>query len=199
MASSLALVVFAAATLFFGWCRPEFRTAAPEPFSIQQNQALVILTILLVPLIVYSMHAMLSGSFAVENRGGTYVISSGSGYALEAQHMAGPLICAWLALTRFRWQALLVLVPYVLVRTYAGTSRWSIVLVMVAVGLVYAWQKRFTRPPVWAMVGVVPLLPAVSRDWREPAVPVGPYQRGRVAGIGRGAGRGRAGKSEGEI
>ncbi len=157
LASSLALLVFAAATLGFGWCRPEFRTAVPEPFSLVQKQALLVLTVLLGPLIAYSLHGMFSGAFGVENRGGTYVISSGSGYALEAQYLAGPLICAWLAVTRFRWYALLLLAPYVFVRTYAGTSRWSIVLVMVAVGLVYAWQNRFKRPPVWAVLCVIPL------------------------------------------
>jgi hypothetical protein len=157
MASSLALMVFAAATLVFGWCRPEFSSAALESFSLEQRRALVILTILLGPLVVYSLHAMFSGAFAVENRGGTYVISSGSGYGLEAQHMAGPLICAWLAVTRFRWYSLLVLAPYIFIRSYAGTSRWTIVLVLAAIGLVYAWQKRLMRPPVWALLSAVPL------------------------------------------
>ena len=145
MASSLALLVFAATTLAFGWCRPQFQTAVPESFNPRQKQALLILTMLLTPLIVYSLHGLFSGAFAVEDRGGTYVISSGSGYALEAQHMAGPLICAWLAVTRFRWYSLLVLAPYIFIRSYAGTSRWTIVLVLLAVGLVYAWQKRLVR------------------------------------------------------
>ena len=157
MASSLALVVFAAATVAVGWCRPEFRTTVPEPYNLQQKQALVFLTILLGPLVVYSLHGMFSGAFAVENRGGTYVISSGSGYALEAQYLAGPLICAWLAVTRFRWYSLLLLAPYIFVRAYAGTSRWSIVLVLVAVGLVYAWQKRLLRPPIWAVLCAIPV------------------------------------------
>jgi len=157
MASSLALVVFAAATMAFGWCHPKFQTTAAEPFSFPQKRALVLVTILLGPLCLYSLHAMFSGAFAVENRGGTYVISSGNGYSMEAQYMAGPIICAWLAVTRFRWYSLLALAPYIYVRTYAGGSRWTIVLVLVAISLVYAWQKRLTRPPVWTVLCAVPL------------------------------------------
>jgi hypothetical protein len=159
MASSLALMVFATATITVGWCRLEFRTATTEPFSIQQKRALLILTILLAPVIAYSLHAMFGGAFTYENRGGTYVIASGSGggYGLEAQYMAGPLVCAWLAVTRFRWYTLLVLAPYLYVRTYAGGSRWTIVLVLIAIGLVFSWQKRLTRPPVWAVVCAIPL------------------------------------------
>jgi len=157
MATSLALVVLATTTIAFGWGHPEFRTNQPEPFSLQQKRALVVLTILLTPLIVYSLHGMFSGAFAVENRGGTYVTSKGSGYGLEAQHMMGPLICAWLAVTRFRWYSVLVLVPYIFVRAYAGTSRWTIVLILVAAGLVYAWQKRLLRPPIWTLFCAIPL------------------------------------------
>jgi O-antigen polysaccharide polymerase Wzy len=78
----------------------------------------------------------------IENRGGTFVMTGASGYTLEAQYMAGPLLCAWLCVARFRWQALLILIPYVAYRSYAGMSRWTFVLLFVALALAYAWEKR---------------------------------------------------------
>ena len=94
---------------------------------------------------------------SLENRGGTMVMTGASGYTLEAQYMAGPLICAWLAVKRFRGPALLLLIPYLLYRGYAGMSRWTLVLVLLALALVYAWQKRLKWPPLWAILCAVPL------------------------------------------
>jgi hypothetical protein len=94
----------------------------------------------------------------IEDRGGTFVMTGASGYTLEAQYMAGPLICAWLSVTRFRWYSLLLLVPYVAYRTYAGMSRWTFVLLFVALGLVYAWEKRLKWFSLPVVVLAVPVL-----------------------------------------
>jgi hypothetical protein len=156
--SSLGLVVFAAATLGFGWCRVQFRSAAPAPFTPEQRRALLILAILLLPVVAYSIRAGQT-DFATEERGGTYMMVGASGYAIEAQLMAGPLVCALLAVTRFQWGALLLLVPYVGYRAFAGMSRWSFVLLFVALGLMYAWQTRRKWLPWWILVCVIPVFP----------------------------------------
>jgi hypothetical protein len=155
--SSVAFVVFAVTCLAVGWHRPGFPTPAPAPFGETQRQALVLLTVLLIPPIAYSIHSNLSGGMQGEHRGGTFVLTGASGYTLEAQFMAGPLICAWLAVGRFRWPAVLPLVPYLFYRTYSGGSRWTLVLLFLALALVYAWQKRIKWLPLWSVVCAVPL------------------------------------------
>src|SRR3974377_1583771 len=92
-----------------------------------------------------------------ENLGGTFVLTGSSGYVLEAQYMAGPLICAWLAVTRFRWTALALIIPWVAYRSYAGLARWTIVLLLVAIALVYAWQRRSKWLPTWAILAAIPV------------------------------------------
>ena len=48
-ASSLALVIFAAACTATGWCPVSFKTPAPAPFSPEERTALVVLTMILAP------------------------------------------------------------------------------------------------------------------------------------------------------
>ena len=156
--SSFGLVVFALATLAFGWCRTEFAKPVPSVSSRDHVAGLVVVTVLLAPIIAYSLHASLSGGVRGEHIGGTYVMTGSSGYTAEAQYMAGPLICAWLAVKRFKWQALLLTFPYVLYRSYAGWSRWTFLLFFLAMTLIYAWQKRIKWPPTWAVFAAVPLL-----------------------------------------
>jgi hypothetical protein len=155
--SSVALVVFAATCLAFGWHQPGFPTPEPLPFERNQRIALILATLILIPPIAYSIHSSVSGGLQGEHIGGTFILTGATGYTLEAQYMAGPLICAWLALSRFRWPALLVLIPYIFYRTYSGGSRWTLVLLFLALTLVYAWEKRIKWPPFWAVLCVVPL------------------------------------------
>jgi hypothetical protein len=98
-------------------------------------------------------------NYATEMRGGVSVMLGASGYTIEAQLMAGPMICAFLAVTQFNRKALLVLIPYVAYRSYVGMSRWSFVLLLVALGLMYAWQIRRRWVPWWILVCALPVFP----------------------------------------
>jgi len=113
----------------------------PKPFTKEQQTALVAVTLLLAPLLPIQSGPSTQALFQVENRGGTYVMAGASGYSLEAQYMAGSLLAAWLLVKGFRWVTLLPIVPYVLYRTYAGMSRWTIVLLFLLITLIYAWQR----------------------------------------------------------
>jgi len=92
--SSVGLVVFAIASLACGRCRAEFRSASPPAFTREERRALVLTTLILAPLILYSIRAVTGGEMGLENRGGTFVMTGATGYTVEAQYMAGPLICA---------------------------------------------------------------------------------------------------------
>jgi len=156
-ASSLALVVISTSMVAFGWSDTRFKAAVPKPFTKEQQTALVAVTLLLAPVVAYSIRTQYSGAFQVENRGGTYVMAGASGYSLEAQYMAGSLLAAWLLVKGFRWVTLLPIVPYVLYRTYAGMSRWTIVLLFLLITLIYAWQRRAKWPALWAILCAIPV------------------------------------------
>ena len=155
-ASSTGLVIFAITSLAAGRTRTHFPDPVPAQFSTVQLRALIVTTVLLAPLILYSARQAVSGGMQGSNIGGTFVLTGASGYTLEAQFMAGPIICAWLAVTRFRWQALALLLPWIIFRSYAGLARWTIVLLLIAIALVYGWQKRSKWPPAWAILVAIP-------------------------------------------
>jgi len=155
--SSFALVVISASTLAFGWFRTGFQASAPKPFSSEQVTALVVVTLILLPLIGYSIRSLSSGGMVMERRGDIYVNAGATGYTLDAQLMAGPLICAWLAVKRFRGIALLPVIAYLAYRANYGGGRWTFVLLILALALVYAWQKRIKWLPLWAVLCAFPL------------------------------------------
>ena len=155
--ASVALVTFGLSSFWCGKTRLHFSTAEPVPFTGAQRQALVITTLLLFPLIAYSIRSLMGGGLQGEHRGGTFVLTGASGYTLEAQYMAGPLICAWMAVTRFSHKALLSVIIYVGYRSYTGWNRWTIVLFIFALCAVYAWQRRIRWLPLWSVVIAVPL------------------------------------------
>jgi hypothetical protein len=156
--SSVGLLVFALTCIAVGWSQVGFRSMAPTPFTRDQKRALIVTTLILGPLILRSIRSFTGGEMSLENRGGTFVMTGASGYTLEAQYMAGPLICAWLCVARFRWHALLVLVPYVAYRSYAGMSRWTFVLLFVALALAYALEKRIKWCSWPVVLAAIPLL-----------------------------------------
>lgn len=155
--SSTALVVFSVCCFGAGYVPIQFPTAPTEPFTFEQRRALVLLTLLLSPLILYSIHSLTHGGLQGQNIGGTFVLTGSSGYVIEAQFMAGPLLCAWLTVTRFNWVGLVPTAVYVAYRSYAGWNRWTIVLFFVALSCVYAWQKRTRWLPAWSLLLAIPL------------------------------------------
>jgi hypothetical protein len=155
--TSVALVAFSVGSMWVGRTRLHFPTPEPVPFGTAQKQALIITTLLLSPIIAYSIRSLVGGGLQGEHHGGTFVLTGASGYTLEAQYMAGPLICAWMAVTRFSRMGLVPLMLYVGYRAYTGWNRWTIVLFFVALCAVYAWQKRIRWLPYWSLLLVIPL------------------------------------------
>ena len=157
MVSSVALVVFAAASLLAGRSRMKFAEQG-EHVTVPEWRALVIVSLLLAPMIAYSIIRGNSGAFTGEDRGGVYVMTGDSGYVVEAQFMATPLLCVWLAVTRFRWPGLIPLAFYVGYRAYCGWMRWTLLLFFVALALAYCWQHRRKWLPFWMILLAIPIL-----------------------------------------
>ena len=156
--TSAALVAFSISCLWVGWTRAEFTHTPVTPFTAAQRRGLFITTALLAPIIAYSIRSLMGGGLQGEHVGGVFIMEGASGYTIEAQNMAGPLICAWLAVTRFNPLTLVPLTIYVAYRSYAGWNRWTFMLLFLALAAVYAWQNRSKWLPWWSVTLVIPLL-----------------------------------------
>ena len=155
--SSLALVVFCSACVAFGWCQAGNYANHPRGFDRLEKNGLIFTTILLAPIIAYSIHVGLSGAATGERVGGTYIMTGTSGYINDAQVMAGSLICAWLMVTRFGWPVVLAAAAYVMYRCYEGWARWTFLLFFLATALVYTWQYQRRWMPLWSLLLILPL------------------------------------------
>jgi len=156
--SSLALVVFSSACLAFGWCRVGDYSNQPRVFTLLERNSLILTTILLTPIILYSVRVVTSGAATGRMVGGTYIMTGSSGYINDAQVMGGSLICAWLMLARFRWPVVLLAAAYALYRSYGGWARWTFLLFFLATAMVFAWQHRRRWMPLWSLLLAVPIL-----------------------------------------
>jgi hypothetical protein len=155
--SSVALLVFCSTCMAFGWCQAGNYASQPRAFTRLEKEGLVLTTVLLLPIIAYSIHVGFSGGATGERVGGTYIMTGTSGYINDAQVMAGSLICAWLMVTRFRWPVILLAAVYVMYRCYGGWARWTFLLFFLATALVYAWQHQRRWMPFWSLLLILPM------------------------------------------
>jgi hypothetical protein len=154
--SSAGLIVFAGACLAVR-CKPPVFSALPDPgFSLTQRRGLAVVTLLLLPAIGYSINATRNG-YGGELVGGTFINTTSVGYLNDAQFAIMPLLCAWLAVTRFRWINVLPVVLYVGYRAWFGWARFTIVLFVALVVVVYCWQNRRRWMPMWTLAAAVPV------------------------------------------
>lgn len=156
--SSIALIVFAAASVWAGRSNVTFVKARTEPVTPAEWRTLILVTVLLAPVVAYSIIRSNTGGFQGELRGSTFVLTGDSGYVLEAQFMATPLLCIWLAATRFKWQGLVLLALYVGYRAYWGWMRSTLVLFLAAVAMAYCWEHRRKWLPFWMLLLAIPVI-----------------------------------------
>lgn len=155
--TSAGLIVFVTCCLAVSHQRPSFPTHATYEFSGLQKRGLVAVTLLLLPLILYSIHKTTNGSEVGKLVGGTFINTNSVGYVNDAQFAMMPLLCAWLVVTRFHWVNLLPVVLYIGYRTWYGWARFTIVLFVALVVVVYCWQHRRRWIPLWSLVVAVPV------------------------------------------
>lgn len=155
--SSVALVCFMGACLWTGRARIRFPAKADQPITSNERRALLVTTILLLPLVGYSIYATRNG-IAGERVNGIYIMTNSTGYLNDAQHLMIPLIAAWLVTTRFHWLNLAPIVAYIGYRTWFGWSRWTILLFLLMTVLVYCWYQRRRWLPVWSIAVAIPIL-----------------------------------------
>jgi hypothetical protein len=154
--SSLGLVCFVGASLWCGWSRFPSGSLPPQ-FTPGEQRALLLTTLLLLPLAAYSIYFTRNG-IAGERIGGIYVMTNSTGYVNEAQHFVMTLLCAWLVVTKFHWGNLLPAALYVGYRAWFGWSRWTILLFLLMAVLAFCWYHRRKWLPAWSLAAAVPIL-----------------------------------------
>ncbi|HLJ20538.1 MAG TPA: hypothetical protein VKU84_10080 [Stellaceae bacterium] len=166
--TSLALVVFALASWVLVPAEPRFDRRLPGRFTTAEWWALGVVVTLLSPVIAYSLYASLTSATPGDDVGGALIqmdrdVNSGiatytntTGYIAEAEKCLGG-ICVMVAWgSRFRLWSFIPLVFYVTERTYIGWSRWTIVLTVMMVILVYIAYRRRRWMPIGMIAIALP-------------------------------------------
>ena len=156
--TSVALFVFVAAGLLAGRSRLVYGSPQPPEFTPLERRALLITTLLLLPLMAWSIYATRNGVQGERAANGIFIMTNSTGYINEAQDFIGPLLCVWMVVTRFHWLYLLPSVLYIGYRTWYGWSRWTILLFFLLVILVYCWYHRRKWSPLWSVAAAIPIL-----------------------------------------
>ncbi|MDX1951877.1 MAG: hypothetical protein SFY81_06810 [Verrucomicrobiota bacterium] len=157
MVTSVAMICFVTACTWKGWTRTVFLTKGFPTFSLMEQRALVVTTLLLLPLAAYSIYATRNG-IKGERVNGIYILTQSTGYINEAQHFIMPILCAWMVVTRFHWLNLFPTLIYITYRAWFGWSRWTILLFMLMVTLTYCWYHGKKWIPAWSVIVAIPIL-----------------------------------------
>jgi hypothetical protein len=155
--SSLAMICFVTTCLYVGRGVVTFGNQSAPEFTAQERSALVITTLMFLPIVAFSIYATRNG-IAGQNVNGTYVMTNSTGYLNDAQHFVIPLLCAWLVVTRFHWLNLILSTLYIGYRAWFGWSRWTILLFFLMVVMAYCWYYRRKWMPVWFIALAIPVL-----------------------------------------
>jgi hypothetical protein len=156
--SSAGLAALATTCLWLGWTRPAFQKGAAPSLSSEQNTALVWMTILLLPLIAYSIYKAGGDTGGQRAANGVYILTKTTGYVTDAQFMIGPLLCLWLLKTRFHWFNVLPIVLFIGYRSWCGWARWTILLFFITIIFMYCWYYRLRWLPAWTIAATVPII-----------------------------------------
>lgn len=156
--TSVGLIVFATMSLMVGRANPHFVQRAAPLLSPSQSRALVIITVALTPLMVYSIIRANGDTGGMRAANGIYILTKTTGYVIDAQDMMAPLLCLWLLKTRFHWLNLIPVLLYIAYRSWCGWARWTIILFLLIVALEYCWYRRLRWVPVWTLAVAVPAL-----------------------------------------
>jgi hypothetical protein len=155
--SSAAMISFVLACVYAGRSAVSYQNQKAPSFSERERRALVITTLLFLPLAAYSIYANF-GNIGGERINGVYILTNSTGYVNDAQHVIMPLLCLWIVATGFHWLNLIPSLLYVGFRAWCGWSRWTILLFCLMVTITYCWHNRRKWAPLWTVVIAIPVL-----------------------------------------
>lgn len=139
-----------------------------DGFNAHEWRAFIVTALLLGPLVVYSTWLALQDSINTESgeafvqadrdvSTGIMTFSNTTGYLVDAGKMAGVLCLMLVWATRFRLWSFVPLTLYLLERMYEGWARWTIVLPLVSLAMLYSARRGKRWLPVGVIAAVIPL------------------------------------------
>jgi hypothetical protein len=161
----VALLFMWGATCALGPAAPKFDRPVPVDFDKVESRAFTILLLLALPLAVYSAATdfMNAGSdpsliqMRTDPATGATVHETGNGYFLGAQVFIGTICLMLIWAKRFRPWTFIPLVFYLLDRAYVGEARWTIVLTILSLGLLYIASQRRPWPSILLLILILPI------------------------------------------
>ncbi len=166
--SSIGLFVFA----IFSWVLdpsiPQFDRPLPNAFGANEWKAFFITAALLAPVGIYSAYFNLSRQAAgfagdvvadvMERDPTTGIVgfTNTTGYFYEAQEALIPLCLMMIWGTRFRFYSFIPLAIFIADRLFVGWGRWTIILTLMIVALLFLVRRRARWVPMWIIIVAIP-------------------------------------------
>jgi hypothetical protein len=167
--STAAMLVFGVATWRAQGPPPRFDRGARTGFSRSERHAFAFVVVLLAPLAMYSVLIGIQSTLETDAVGtliemerdvntGVIGFSNTTGYIVDAQLVIGPLSLMLIWAYRFRPWSFLPLLAYLAERAYMGWGRWTIVLTLMMLGLLFLSTRKLRWIPVYMMAAALPVL-----------------------------------------
>lgn len=143
--SSFGLVVFSFVYSFTCQYPKPQAFSMPRAFSIEERRAFYLMLLLLTPLGFYSIFA---ADVSGERIGGVYIMTGTSGYVNDLQQVFCTMTILFVWFSRWRWYSYIPLLAFIFFRLNQGWARWTIIIPLIALILLYLWDKRRSLPPL---------------------------------------------------
>lgn len=148
--TTVALVVFGLVSWWTDASAPGFDRTVPDGFDNLEWQAFGVLALVIGPIALYSFYdAVGTANFGdpliqmdTDPVTGINVFKNTTGYFAIAQQALGTFCLMLIWGTRFRLWSFLPLLAYLAGRFYIGWGRWTIVLTLMALGLLYLLRHK---------------------------------------------------------
>jgi len=167
--STAAMLVFGVVTWRVQGPLPHFDRQARTGFGRAERHALAFVVVLLAPIAIYSVLIGIQSTVDTGTTGsviemerdvntGVIGFSNTTGYIVDAQMVIGPLSLMLIWAYRFRPWSFLPLLIYLAERAYIGWGRWTIVLTLMTLGLLFLTTRKLRWIPVYMIAAAVPVL-----------------------------------------
>lgn len=159
-ASSAGLVVLVAGFTVATRNTPRLKLKRRIKLTPENRRAFFLTAAVFVPLGIYSIIAKghSAGTFD-----GAWVMANSTGYIHDLHQVFIPITILLILVARWQWWGYLPFLAYVFYRASQGQTRWTIVMSLFLITLVWLWSHRRRVPPAWFLA----LLPVLLVLWAD--------------------------------
>lgn len=144
-ASSAGLIAFVAGFTVAIRNAPPLKLKGRVKLTAEDRRAFYITAAIFVPLGIYSIVA---GDLSGHVVNGVWVLTGSTGYINDLQQVFIPITILLILVARWKWWSYIPFLGYVAFRATQGLARWTIVLSVFLIILVWLWDHRRRFPPL---------------------------------------------------